>query len=125
MLIVDDEKYILLALNKYFTKLGFEVDCAQDLVIAKSKLNEDSFNIVICDLCLQGAHNLTGFELIKFINEKNRDIAIIVLSAFGSAEIELEARRLGAAAFVHKPTPLSDLAQVIFEALASAQLVKE
>jgi len=47
------------------------------------------------------------------IRSQNPQTRIIVLTAYGSSEMEDEARRCGADAFLRKPKPLSQVAQVV------------
>ena len=57
--------------------------------------------------------NSDGLEMIRTIRQHNPQTRIIVLTAYGSAEMEDEARRCGADAFLRKPKPLSQVAQVV------------
>jgi ActR/RegA family two-component response regulator len=57
--------------------------------------------------------NHDGLGMIKLIREHNPQTRIVILTAYGSAEIEDEARRCGADAFLRKPKPLSQVAQVV------------
>jgi DNA-binding NarL/FixJ family response regulator len=58
-------------------------------------------------------NNHDGLDMIRLIREHNPQTRIVVLTAYGSAEIEDEARRCGADAFLRKPKPLSQVAQVV------------
>jgi ActR/RegA family two-component response regulator len=51
--------------------------------------------------------------MIKLIRDHNPQTRIVVLTAYGSSDMEDEARRRGADAFLRKPKPLSQVAQVI------------
>jgi two-component system, NtrC family, response regulator AtoC len=68
---------------------------------------------VIQDLRLTMTTNHDGLDMIRIIRERNPQTRIIVLTAYGSAEVEDEARRCGADAFLRKPKPLSQVAQVV------------
>jgi CheY-like chemotaxis protein len=57
--------------------------------------------------------NQDGLNMIKMIRQHNPQTRIVVLTAYGSPEIEDEARRNGADAFLRKPKPLSQVAQVV------------
>ena len=52
-------------------------------------------------------------DMIKLIRAHNPQTRIVILTAYGSAEVEDEARRCGADAFLRKPKPLSQVAQVV------------
>ena len=69
--------------------------------------------MVVQDLRLCLKRNAVGLDMIRIIREQNPQARIVVLTAYGSAEIEDEARRCGADAFLRKPKPLSQVAQVV------------
>ena len=54
-----------------------------------------------------------GLQVVRTVHAHSPDTRIIILTAFGSAEIEDEAKLLGADAFLRKPQPLSQVAQVV------------
>ena len=76
-------------------------------------LQGDSNRVVIQDLRLTMTSNQEGLDMIRMIRQNNPQTRIVVLTAYGSAEIEDEARRCGADAFLRKPKPLSQVAQVV------------
>jgi ActR/RegA family two-component response regulator len=58
-------------------------------------------------------NNHDGLDMIKLIREHNPQTRIVVLTAYGSAEVEDEARRCGSRRVLRKPKPLSQVAQVV------------
>lgn len=121
LLIVDDEDSIRFSLRSYFETQGFEADCADTLEQVEYLLERGKYAVAISDLRLDGRHNMTGLDVINLIHEKHPETLIIVLSAYRAAEVEAEARERGIAAYVRKPKPLPDLAQVVFGLLADAR----
>jgi len=113
LLVVDGEDSIRFSLKEYFTLQGYNVDTARELDAAEKLLEAADYDVVIQDLRLGPALRPDGFELINFIHDQNPRTRIIVLTAYGSAEMEDEALRSGAHAFLRKPKPLSHVAQVI------------
>ncbi|MGH9875507.1 MAG: response regulator [Pyrinomonadaceae bacterium] len=113
LLVVDGEDSICFSLREYFTLQGYNVDTARELDEAEKLLEDNEYEVVVQDLRLGPAQRPDGFELIKFIRNQNPRTRIIVLTAYGSAEMEKEALNGGADAFLRKPKPLSDVAQVI------------
>jgi ActR/RegA family two-component response regulator len=69
--------------------------------------------VLIQDLRLGQARRPDGIEIIKLVHERNPDTRIVVLTSYGSPEAEAEARNAGADAFLRKPKPLSQVAQVV------------
>jgi DNA-binding NtrC family response regulator len=80
---------------------------------AEKLLEATEYKVVIQDLRLSLKHDADGLDMIKLVREQNPKARIIVLTAYGSAEMEDEARRCGADAFLRKPKPLSQVAQVV------------
>ena len=113
LLVVDDEESICFSMSEYFSLQGYKVDTASEVEEAEKLLGSTEYKVVIQDLRLTMTSNHDGLDMIKLIREHNPQTRIIVLTAYGSAEIEDEARRCGADAFLRKPKPLSQVAQVV------------
>jgi DNA-binding NtrC family response regulator len=113
LLIVDDEESICFSMSEYFSLQGYKVDTASEIDEAEKLLGATDYKVVIQDLRLTMNNSQDGLDMIKLIREQNPQTRIIVLTAYGSAEIEEEARVCGADAFLRKPKPLSQVAQVV------------
>ena len=113
LLIVDDEESICFSMSEYFSLQGYKVDTASELEEAEKLLDATNYKVVIQDLRLTMTTNQDGLDMIRLIKEHDPQTRIVVLTAYGSAEIEDEARRCGADAFLRKPKPLSQVAQVV------------
>lgn len=112
ILVVDDEEAIRFALREYFDARGYAVDCAQEIEEAEALINSRAYDVVIADLRLTGIHGAEGLELVGYVRERC-DAKVILLTAYGTTEIERTAYARGATAFLHKPTPLSSIAQLV------------
>jgi DNA-binding NtrC family response regulator len=113
LLIVDDEESICFSMSEYFEHHGYKVDTARDMDEAEKLIENTKYRVVIQDLRLGINRHPDGLEIIKLVNRLNPQTRIIVLTAYGSAELEDEARQYGADAFLRKPKPLSQVAQVV------------
>jgi DNA-binding NtrC family response regulator len=113
LLVVDDEESICFSMSEYFSLQGYKVDTASEIEEAEKLLGATNYKVVIQDLRLTITNNQNGLDMIKMIREHNPQARIVVLTAYGSPEIEDEARRYGADAFLRKPKPLSQVAQVV------------
>jgi len=113
LLVVDDEESICFSMSEYFSLQGYKVDTASEVEEAEKLLGSTEYKVVIQDLRLTMTSNHDGLGMIKLIREHNPQTRIVILTAYGSAEIEDEARRCGADAFLRKPKPLSQVAQVV------------
>jgi DNA-binding NtrC family response regulator len=113
LLVVDDEESICFSMSEYFSLHGYKVDTARELEEAEKLIEATDYKVVIQDLRLTTTRNPDGLDIIKMVRAHNPQTRIIVLTAYGSTEMEDEARRRGADAFLRKPKPLSQVAQVI------------
>jgi two-component system NtrC family response regulator len=113
ILVVDDEPSILFALEDFFSSRGYQVDCADALEEALTLLAHNAYRLMIADLRLEGARGTQGLELAAFARSASPAVRIIVLTAYGTPDVEARARNLGADAFLHKPMPLPELARIV------------
>ncbi len=113
LLVVDDEESICFSMSEYFSQHGFKVDTAREKDEAEGLIKETEYKVVIQDLRLGVERRSEGIEIIKLVHERNPDTRIVVLTSYGSPEAEEEARNAGADAFLRKPKPLSQVAQVV------------
>ena len=109
---MDDEEPILFAMREYFTTKGYAVDCARETSEVEALIADNDYSLAILDLRLSGTHGNEGLDIIELVRAQSPQTRIILLTAYGSREIEAEARRRGADAFLHKPKPLSEVAKI-------------
>jgi two-component system response regulator PilR (NtrC family) len=121
MLIVDDEESIGFAMTRYFQARGFLVDCARELEEAQALVTNVRYSVVVADLRLTGVHGAEGLEIIRYIREHCPGTRTILLTAYGSPELEAEAFERGVDAVMRKPQALPDLAQAILGLLEGSQ----
>jgi DNA-binding NtrC family response regulator len=112
ILVVDDDARWLRALDKVLTGEGamvFRAQWAGDVldILTARKLR---FDLLITDLRMPF---VTGLTVVYSVRKMFPDLPIIVLTAFGSAEVKAECLRQGAAAFLEKPLDTAALLGVI------------
>lgn len=117
ILIVDDEELIVLAMRRYFQGLGYEVDSAHELEEAQALLATRTYDLVIADLRLTGIGGVEGLQIVADVHQRSANTRIILLSAFGTPEIERESYNRGADAFLHKPKAMMEIASVAMNLL--------
>ncbi len=120
MLLVEDEPVLLFAIKKYFTREGFEVDCAGELEEAEALIATSSYAVVISDLRLSGTYAVEGLAILRFVRQNSRGTRVIILTAHTAPGIQRSARAMGAEAFLQKPTPLAEIAATIDRLMAVA-----
>ena len=112
LLLVDDERPILMAVGEYFRRHGYDVDCAQRKDDAEALLASGEYACVISDLRLS-AQGTDGLDLASYARERCPQTRFVILTAHGCPSAEQEARRLGVDAFLHKPRPLAQVAGIV------------
>lgn len=112
ILIVDDEHLIVLAMRKYFEGLGYQVDAAYELEEAQALLANRPYDLVIADLRLTGIGGVEGLQIVSDVHHHCAHTRVILLSAFGTPEIERESYNRGADAFLRKPKAMMEIATV-------------
>jgi DNA-binding response OmpR family regulator len=118
ILIVDDEDLIVLAMRRYFERLGYAVDSAFELEEAQALLESHRYDLVIADLRLTGVGGVEGLQIVSDVHRHCADTRVILLSAFGTPEIERESYNRGADAFLHKPKGMMEIANIARTLLA-------
>jgi DNA-binding NtrC family response regulator len=113
LLVVDDEESICFSMREYFSQHGYKVDTAREMEEAEGLIKATEYKVIIQDLRLGVTRQPDGIEIIKLVHKRNPETRIVVLTSYGSPEAEAEARRAGADAFLRKPKPLSQVAQVV------------
>jgi DNA-binding NtrC family response regulator len=113
LLVIDDEESICFSMSEYFGHHGYEADTAREVEEAEKLIESTDYKVIIQDLRLGINKNADGLKILRLVHNRHPETRIIVLTAYGSAEMEDEARRCGADAFLRKPTPLSQVAQVV------------
>ncbi|MBA2491246.1 MAG: response regulator [Gammaproteobacteria bacterium] len=117
ILIVDDERAILFAMREYFAAYGFDVDCARDRQEAETLLIEQSYAVLITDLRLTGSEDTDGLDIVRFALERHTSTRSILLTAYGTPEIERMASALGVSVCLSKPRPLDEILETVVELL--------
>ncbi len=110
ILIVDDEKAMLLALRGLLTKEGYEVETAGNGDAAIQLIGTGNFHLVITDLSMPGVDGMTVLERARAADP---DLAVIMITAHGSEKAAVQAMKLGATDYVPKPFDNDELRVVV------------
>ena len=116
ILLVDDEKAGLAAVQKTLESIGYKVSSTMSSVQALGifRNNPDAFDLVITDMTMP---NMTGKELICEIKKIKPDIPTILCTGFSEQIDENEAKEAGISAFILKPIIRIDIANTIRKVL--------
>ncbi|MFW5920636.1 MAG: sigma-54-dependent transcriptional regulator [Polyangiales bacterium] len=100
VLIVDDEDNIRLVLKTLLKKNGYEVEVAESAERALQRLEGFGPDFVIADVRMPG---MSGIELCRELEARSSTATVIVMSAYGSVDLAIEAMNAGAYDYVSKP----------------------
>ena len=100
VLIVDDDESLRESLALVLGAEGFEVATAADGERALARLDDAAPDIVLCDLRMPG---IGGLELVPELLRRRPDATVILMSAWATDELALEAMRRGAYDYLAKP----------------------
>ena len=118
ILVVDDEKSVRYSFRKLFSGLPyimFEAENYDSGMLAFSEVQPD---LAIVDIEMPGK---SGLELLKDLKAQNRDVPVIMVTAYGSSDRVIKAMKHGAFDYVEKPFEIPHLFSLIEEALKSSK----
>ncbi len=100
ILIIDDEAMIRESLEMLLDLEGFDVATADDGEQGLRKLDDGIYDLVLLDLALPGQ---SGLEILRSIRERQAQLPVIMITAYGTVQNVVEAIRSGANNFTQKP----------------------
>jgi DNA-binding NtrC family response regulator len=113
ILVVDDEKTILLSLAYALKADGVDVITCNKAEWAEKALQNYFFDLLVTDVRLSKTSDREGMSIVEFTRKKHPSTKIIVMTAFGSDEVREEANRLGADQYFDKPIDLNLLLDAV------------
>ncbi len=122
ILIIDDDDQLRKSFEKLLTEEGYRVTGAasgEDGLIALDAAMPD---LVILDMRLPG---MNGFETFKKIHDANPRLPVIIMTAYGTTEIAIEATKMGAFDYILKPFEIPDMLDVIHKAIEAARFMHQ
>lgn len=120
VLVIEDEDKFRRVIGLHLSSLGYEVKAAGTAEDAL-KYAADA-DLVLTDLKLPG---MDGMALLERVRAQNSETPVIVMSAFGTVEIAVEAMKKGAVDFLPKPFSLDHLSVVVQKAFEVRKLRDE
>jgi DNA-binding NtrC family response regulator len=122
VLIIDDERPVLMTLEALLNRHGYSVDTAGTAAQGVKLLKSNLPSLVLLDLQLPDAH---GLEMLDRIKTELPDVQVIILTAHDSLHNAIESIKRGAFHFISKPYAPEELLSLVENALEKQFLLRE
>ncbi len=122
LLIADDEQTFRETFSRVLVEEGFEVTAVCDGLEAIDAIRKNYYDVVILDIQMPGAD---GIKVLRETMSLRPDTRVIMVTAFGTVEMAVEAIKLGASEYVMKPVIFEDVIMKIQQQSRYRQLQQE
>lgn len=117
VLVVDDEEDLTWSISKHLSKDKdyYNLNAVNSAADALDLLKKKTIELVISDIRMP---EISGLDLLLKIRENYPDTKVIIMTAYGSSEIQEEANKHGCFKYIEKPFEINELRQMILDAVA-------
>ena len=122
ILIVDDEKNYLLVLEALLAPEGYEIITTDKAEKGLNIIRNSDLDLVITDMKMPG---MSGMDLLEATKKINPDLPVIMMTAYGTIEMAVEAMKKQAYDYITKPFQNEELKLTVKKALENYRLIKE
>jgi two-component system response regulator AtoC len=110
ILVVDDEENMQVLLKRVLGKAGYDVECAGSGAAALRLAAGRPFDLAIVDVCMP---EIDGIEVLEKLKGINRQIPVIMISAYPEWGKKQTAERMGCMGYLSKPVDMKYLKELI------------
>jgi DNA-binding NtrC family response regulator len=122
LLFVDDERNMRLSLEAIMAGEGYEVRTAESAEAALKLLDQQEFFMVITDARLGG---MSGYELLARVRAKFPDLPVLIITAYATPKLAVEAVKAGAIDYLAKPFEPEELLHAVARCAERYRLIQE
>ena len=122
LLIVDDEENMCHMLKAILCRQGYEVMGVGNGLDALNIISQQRFDFILCDVRMPG---MDGLEFLRSAGEMIRETTVIMMSAYGTVDMAIEAIKAGAYDFISKPFKSDEVLLSLKKAEERKMLKKE
>jgi len=122
ILVVDDDPYIQEALGDRLESLGYSVARASDGKQVLEFIDRQDPSMIFLDIEMPG---MKGIDVLKEIRKREKDFPVVMITAYGSIDLAVEAMKEGAYDFIPKPFKAGHIAAVVNKAIERQRLRRE
>ncbi|WP_141430951.1 response regulator [Bacillus sp. 03113] len=117
ILIVDDQFGIRILLNEVLQKEGYETFQAANGLQALQIVEEHSPDLMLLDMKIPG---MDGIEILKRMKVKDKNLQVIIMTAYGELDMIQEAKNLGAITHFAKPFDIDEIRAAVRKYITAA-----
>ena len=117
-----DDPYIGKILNDRLESLGYHVLRSTGGKEALQSIERHDPQLALLDIAMA---DITGVDVLKEIRRRGRDFPVVMITAYGSIELSVEAMREGASHFIPKPFKLDHIVLVVQKAIEQQKLKRK
>ncbi|HEY9070422.1 MAG TPA: sigma-54 dependent transcriptional regulator [Candidatus Ozemobacteraceae bacterium] len=122
ILIVDDEESVRYTLEVVLRSEGYTIVAARSVNEALERISAESFDLIISDVNMPGA---SGLDLLDAVRRRDPEALVILITAYGSEALAVDAMKRGAYDYLAKPFANDDLKLTVRRALERCRLRRE
>lgn len=122
LLVVDDEKNMRLSLQTVLEGESYEVRLADSAEAGLKLIQQETFFMVITDARLGG---MSGYEFLKMVAEKQPDLPVIMITAYATPKLAVQAIKSGAIDYLAKPFEPDELLHAVGRCAERHRLLTE
>ncbi|BAI79657.1 two-component response regulator [Deferribacter desulfuricans SSM1] len=115
ILVVDDEEHTRLGYAEVLKLDGYEVETAETGLEGLEKAKQSDFDVIVTDLRMP---QMDGLTFIEKLREFNKDVRVVIITAFGTYKSYQKSKQLGVITYLNKPVRAKDLKDAITDVLA-------
>ena len=119
ILIVEDEKDVATLMDTLMRQSGYQTEVAHDGVTGLNVALEEKANLILLDLHLP---QMGGLELLSKLHEREVQVPVVVVTAYKSEQLAIEALRHGVKDYITKPFVIDELVGAVERGLAEGRL---
>jgi two-component system response regulator HydG len=122
ILVIDDDELVNDFIQEALRRMGHVAESASNAEEGLREIRERSFDIVFTDVRMPGA---SGMEVLKQVKERFPETMVIMVTAFGTVQLAVDAMKAGAFEFMLKPCSPEQIEMVTVRALEFRRLRSE
>jgi len=120
ILVVDDEENMQVLLKRVLSKAGYDVECAGSGAEALRLAADRPFDLAVVDVCMP---EMDGIEVLGKLKVINKQIPVIMISAYPAWGKKQIAERMGCTDYLSKPVNMKYLKELIKKELREKEVI--